>query len=267
MIYLKNIYKSLNINKKDVQCMKHKRKYLIFIIIGVIVFATIVISLYKKKEAFNVCLETAKQLCIDNNVSINDVNIKYSQKYKEYNVYTIYVNAKSSNASMLDIYNLVKRLDGLTIDYDNTLLMTNIKIDGKEYELDVLNENILTCNGREIYAYVSEQEKNTRESLKSKYPYVGMREEYLKYTYLGEPDSIEKCIDFDKLLPRAKRKEYEWKETDEHGWWKVTVFYTDNKTGNAADTFDLPSDNGIVYSITYTDENGIIQSDYKGKSK
>ncbi len=112
-----------------------------------------------------------------------------------------------------------------------------------------------------------EAEENKKNRYANQYPCVGMREEYLRYTILGEPDSVEKCRDFDKLVPRAQSKEYEWEKTDEHGWWKVTVFYTDNKTGKVTDTVDLPSNNGIVFSITYTDENGVVQSDYKYKDK
>lgn len=146
------------------------------------------------------------------------------------------------------------------------------------YECDTYSR-IVKHNNKEVYndyenskGYKNElpekeAEENKNNRYANQYPSVGMREEYLRYTILGEPDSVEKCRDFDKLVPRAQSKEYEWEKTDEHGWWKVTVFYTDNKTGKVTDTVDLPSNNGIVFSITYTDEKGVVQSDYKGKSK
>ena len=168
---------------------------------------------------------------------------------------------------MLNLYNLVSSIDRLMIDYDDTLLLSHIQINGNTYELDVLNDKILTCNDKEVYTYVSEEDKEKQKRYADDYPFVGMREEYLRCTILGEPDSVEKCRDFDKLQARAKSKEYKWEETDEHRWWKATVFYTDNKTGKVTDTVDLPSDNGIVFSITYTDENGVVQSDYKYKDK
>lgn len=250
--------------------MSNKRKY---ICLGIIVLflAVIILKVYskeaKKKEAFNSCIDRAKQICTDNNVDINDISIKYSQKYKEYDVYMICIDSSASNASMLDLYNMVKRIESLTIDDDDTLLLSSIRVDGNQYELDTLNEKVLTCNDREVYTYVSEEDKEKQKRYVDVYPFVGMREEYLRYTILGEPDSVEKCSDFDKLVPRAKSKEYEWEATDNHGWWKVTVFYTDNKTGKVTDTVELPSDNGIVFSITYTDENGTLQSDYKYKDK
>ena len=259
------------VNKKDIKHMSNKRKY---IWLGTVILLAVIILIFnayskeaKRKEAFNNCIDTAKQICADNNVDINDISIQYSQQYDGYDVYTIYVDGKSSTASMLDLYNLVKSIDNLMIDYDDTLLLSHIKINGNTYGLDVLNEKILTCNNKDIYTYVSEEDKEKQNRYANKYPFVGMREEYLRYTILGEPDSIEKCRDFNSLVPRARSKEYEWETTDNHGWWKVTVFYTDNKTGKVTDTVDLPSDNGIVFSITYTDENGVIQSDYKYKNE
>ena len=251
--------------------MENKRKHLIFAVVGVVVLTIVALFIYnkeaKKKEAFNNCIDTAKQICADNNVEVNDISIRYSQQYDEYDVYTIYVDGSTSNASMLNLYNLVSSIDRLMIDYDDTLLLSHIQINGNTYELDVLNDKILTCNDKDIFTYVSEEDKEKQKRYANEYPFVGMREEYLRYTILGEPDSVEKCRDFDKLVPRAQSKEYEWEATDKHGWWKVTVFYTDNKTGKVTDTVDLPSDNGIVFSITYTDENGDIQSDYKYKDK
>lgn len=251
--------------------MHNKRKYIwlgttILLVLIIIIFTTYSKE-KKRKEAFNNCIDTAKQICLDNNVDINDISINYSQQYKEYDVYTIYVDGNISNASMRDLYNLVIEIDDLMIDYDDTLLLSYIKINDKQYELDLLNKNVLICNDKEVYTYVSEEEKEKQKRYADVYPFVGMREEYLRYTILGEPDSVEKCNDFDKLVPRAQSKEYEWEATDNHGWWKVTVFYTDNKTGKVTDTVNLPSDNGIVISITYTDENGVVQSDYKYKDK
>ena len=74
-------------------------------------------------------------------------------------------------------------------------------------------------NSREYKNALAEKEaeENKKNRYANQYPCVGMREEYLRYTILGEPDSVEKCRDFDKLVPRAQSKEYEWEKTDEHG--------------------------------------------------
>lgn len=92
-------------------------------------------------------------------------------------------------------------------------------------------------------------------------PYLGMREEYLQYTSLGKADSVEKCLDFDSLVARARSKTYEWEKTSEHGWYKITVCYRLHHSHNVDDYEDLPASNGYVSNITYTDENGNMQTE------
>lgn len=108
--------------------------------------------------------------------------------------------------------------------------------------------------------YFNDTETEKKESA-PELPYVGMREEQLQYTSLGKPDSIEKCRDFDKLQTRAQYKTYEWESTSEHGWYKITVRYRMHNSHRVDDYVDLPTSNGYVSSITYTDENGMIQTE------
>ncbi|MBQ6994472.1 MAG: hypothetical protein IJN64_08315 [Lachnospiraceae bacterium] len=123
--------------------------------------------------------------------------------------------------------------------------------------------------GSTEYSYTFEGDTlvyfNDTESEKKKIgpelPYVGMREEYLEYTSLGKADSVEKCKDFYKLQTRAQYTTYEWERTDEHGWYKITVRYRMHRSHKVDDYVDLPTSNGYVSSITYTDENGQMHTE------
>ena len=181
---------------------------------GLIVLVIVLLSVYnreaKKKKAFDSCINTAKQMCIDNNITVNDISIQYFQQYKEYDVYTLYVDGRSSGASMLDLYNLVRRIDNLMVDYKNTLLLSNIIVNGNKYELDALNDKVLTCDDKEVYTFVSEEDKKMKDVLKSKYPYEGLLEEYIGGTILGEPDEKEYSRDYSKMQERARWIIYTW---------------------------------------------------------
>lgn len=112
----------------------------------------------------------------------------------------------------------------------------------------------------DILAYFNDTDTEKKQSAPD-LPYLGMREEYLQYTSLGKADSVEKCLDFDSLVARARSKTYEWKKTSEHGWYKITVRYRLHHSHNVDDYEDLPASNGYVSNITYTDENGNMQTE------
>lgn len=109
-------------------------------------------------------------------------------------------------------------------------------------------------------AYFNDTDTEKKQSAPD-IPYLGMREEYLQYTSLGKADSVEKCLDFDSLVARARSKTYEWEKTSEHGWYKITVSYRLHHSHNVDDYEDLPASNGYVSNITYTDENGNMQTE------
>ena len=63
------------------------KKFILVGTLGLIVLVIVLLSVYnreaKKKKAFDSCINTAKQMCIDNNITVNDISIQYFQQYKE----------------------------------------------------------------------------------------------------------------------------------------------------------------------------------------
>lgn len=118
----------------------------------------------------------------------------------------------------------------------------------------------VVLNGDTIYDQAEEDKKKRGEELRKEYgqdyPQIGMREEILPYTILGEPKKITKCKDFDYLLPRAQSKKYEWGESSKPGYFSVTVQYQRHRSNRFDDYVEYPPDNGYVYSIYYYDKNG-----------
>lgn len=164
-----------------------------------------------------------------------------------------YIKYKGRYASIQNDYNI----DFVSSNYEyafypSHFYVTKPNLGGStEYSYDFEGDKL-------VYFNDTETEKKERAP---ELPYVGMREEHLRYTSLGEPDSIEKCRDFDKLQTRAQYKTYEWEATSEHGWYKITVRYRKHNSHKVDDYVDLPTSNGYVSSITYTDENGRMQTE------
>ena len=124
----------------------------------------------------------------------------------------------------------------------------------------VFSNSTIIQNGHTIYNQLEEDKKKKEEELKREYgqdyPQLGMREEALPYTKLGEPDRITKCKDFDHLQPRAQSKEYEWGEPLKPGYFSVKIRYKRHLSNRVDDYVEYPSDNGYVFSIYYYDEYG-----------
>ena len=86
---------------------------------------------------------------------------------------------------------------------------------GNVYRCNVYKRRI-TCNDAEVYndyynspEYQSEMKADSRrKQYMDSLPFLGMPEECLPYTILGEPDSIELCKDFYALRPERRSKEY-----------------------------------------------------------
>lgn len=245
--------------------LKKKNKIIWLSIVVVIALCFVIKARYessKKQVALDECKNKAETLCSNYGIESENIAISYSQKYEEYDVYILRVNGSFTDVSNKDLYQFVRTIDSLMIDYDNVLLLNNITLNGKVYNLGILNEKELECDGTTIYTYVSDDEKAARENWKNRLPCVGMREEYLEYTSLGKADSIEKCRDFDHLVARAQSKTYEWEATEAHGWYEVTVYYRKHRSHRVDDYEDLPSNNGYVESITYIGTNGQMKTDY-----
>ena len=177
---------------------------------------------------------------------------KLRQIYYEEPVYT-YTN--KNGTVVLTISNGVSKSIKVRTSFDHT------------YELSYYTDNdIVEINGNWVYCKERE-DIFTKEDIEVKnnapeFPYVGMSEEYLIYTSLGKPDSVEKCNNFDSLVARARWKKYEWNETPEHGWYRVTVEYRKYFSHNTKDYIDLPASNGYVSSISYYGRNGIETQSY-----
>ena len=104
--------------------------------------------------------------------------------------------------------------------------------------------------------YIADEKQRMKETTTG-YPfYVGMRESELRSTILGAPDSVEKSLDFDVKVPRARHKTYKWELTSEHGWYKVTVRYRRHNSRRFDDYEDLPADNGYVSDISWVPSKG-----------
>lgn len=150
-------------------------------------------------------------------------------------------------------------------DYDVNFVSSNYEYSFYPRNFYITKKNL---GGSTEYGYEFEENTltyfgNTEKEKKGpELPYVGMSEEYLNYTSLGKADTIEKCRDFDALVPRARSKTYKWEKTSEHGWYKITVSYRKHFSHRADDYVDLPASNGFVSSITYYDENGQMKTDY-----
>lgn len=205
------------------------------VVIGIIILVIAIFSIngwqksVKKEEAFEKCKQEAMSICEEQGVSDIDIKISYSQKYEEYDVYMLTVNGTFADIPLANIYHLVKSVDSLMIDYDATLLLTNVKLNNKVYELDILNDKELMCNDVVVYTYVSETEKSMKETLKDKLPYEGLAEEYISYTKLGEPEK-EYCRDYTKLQERARYITYTWRDDNGNKVAEATVRHWDFKT-------------------------------------
>lgn len=177
---------------------------------------------------------------------------------------------KCSNFDNLSYDEMINIHDEM-MDYSYNVKIQQYICNDNKYECDEYLR-IVRLNSKDVYsdyenstAYkdlLAEQEAEERKKTlyANRYPTVGMREEYLRYTILGEPDSIEKCRDFDILKARSKCKTYKWEKTSKHGWYNITVEYRMHKSHQFDDYEDLPIFNGYVSNITYTDESGTIQS-------
>lgn len=241
--------------------VKFKYKFLLLILVPV--FFTL--SVLHKTEPLKI-KNTAQ------NLGLKNVTVNIDQK--RLGKYTLkFCSITSSNFSDLSFDEM--------LDINENLINSYFPISIKKY---VCNEHIYECDsnskiikmdGIEIYndykhsneykKLLEEEKKKAAEEQKkhsyaNNYPFIGMREEYLNYTILGNADSIEKCPDFNYLAHDRKYKTYIWKETSEYVCYKVTVEYRKYNGKKYNDYSNLPLDNGYVSSICYTDKKGNFKS-------
>lgn len=245
--------------------MGKKNKLILSSILIVIVLCFVIITGYErsnKQRALDECKGKAETICLHYGIETENITISFSQKYKVYDVYLLRINGYFSDVSNEDLYQFVRTIDSLIVDYDDVFLLNSITLNGKRYKLGYLNGKELECDNTTVYTYVSDNEKAARENWRNRLPSVGMREEYLEYTSLGKADSIEECKDFYHLVARAQSKTYEWEATGDHGWYIVTVRYRKHRSNRVDDYEDLPPNNGYVESITYIGTDGRLKTDY-----
>lgn len=162
---------------------------------------------------------------------------------------TVFSKGIDEALQSVDVYDGQEKLDEIVAYIDSRPMGRS----GYETAIATVQQQ-LSCEIAEQYAADLERMQNTT----SGYPfYVGMRESQLEDTVLGKPDSVELCRDFYKLQTRAQSKTYEWESTNDHGWYKVTVRYRKHNSNRFDDYEDLPSDNGYVSSITWSNGDGI----------
>lgn len=168
---------------------------------------------------------------------------------------TVYI-IESSNFDTLSFDDMLKLNENLS-EYSKRI---KYACNGDVYVCDNKTRSI-DKNDIEIYSdyensqvYQEEQKKEQeRATYADKYPYVGMREEFLPYTILGKPDKIEKCRNFEHYRSVRKFKTYTWYETEEHGRWDVTVEYAE-WTGSELGYKTYPTSNGIVGYMRYNEK-------------
>lgn len=143
---------------------------------------------------------------------------------------------------------------------DHAIIDSKIEISKKPdtkrdiYSLDFENKNILLLNGTSIYEHLTEEEKLYRQKISTELPQLHMSEKDLFYTKLGKPDKIEKSLDFDVKVPRARHKTYYWVKEN----FQVDVWYSESTDGTVYGRVDYPENDGFVFSYCYTDANGYI---------
>lgn len=214
-----------------------------------------------KKKAFAECENKAESICLEYGIEDAFIDISYLHQYSGGgSVYLLKINGICKDMPMGDIYQLVKEVDSIRLDY-NALLLEEVILNGKVYDLNEKNRKELTCNGVTVYIYGFEEDKKKEIQIRNNPPYVGMREEFLEDTVLGKADSVELCRDFYSLQTRARYKTYKWEPTGKYGKYIITVKYRMHKSHRVDDYIDLPADNGYVSNITYTDEKGETQTE------
>ena len=103
----------------------------------------------------------------------------------------------------------------------------------------------------------AEEEREIIAAYREKLPELGMSEQYIDCTKLGEPDRIEKCLNFEHLVPRARSKEYYWGNiNNKESYFHVTVWYRRHWSNRVDDYTDYYDGNGYVYSISYYGADG-----------
>lgn len=142
------------------------------------------------------------------------------------------------------------------IDIENSKLGLHITDTGNDEDWNLVLEQ-------------SEKTKKNDSSFNTKqltnystsYPTVGMSEEDINKTILGPADNVEKCRDFEHLVPRARSKTYSWGTPNTPEYFQATVWYRRYWRNRFDDYTEYQDGHGYVYSIFYTGEDGYVHTE------
>lgn len=170
-----------------------KRKQIIILCSLILLTFLIIISYtaWEKNSAFDDYISEARQTCEKYGIENLNLNIVYKYKYDGYNIYNLCVDGTFEDVELANIYQCIKELDSLYLDYRSSAVLLEVKFNGNEYKIDVLNENELKCNETVVYT----EGENSRTSTPIK------QFDYMVPTVGGEPTmgeqkALEKAYDY-----------------------------------------------------------------------
>lgn len=205
-----------------------------------------------KKQALAKAGTEAEEICAEHGLRDVEVELSYYMTYKDYAVYHLSVSGSGAyQLSYDERYELIEQLDGIWIDYKNTLLLADMVFDGQKYELDVLDHQKLTIDGETVYIYVSDAEKARLERLADILPYEGLEEKYISKTVLGPPSEVIKSTSFEQMYG-SRYKKYKWYSGTGRLLTQAFVYYWDPSTNHEVD--------GYIKTFDYF-EGGISEKD------
>jgi hypothetical protein len=148
-----------------------------------------------------------------------------------------------------NIYCLIEELDEIESSYSEIyFFLKDVIINGTEYE--TFEKKLYKDGFSVVYTYVSDEEKERdrqrRNELKEKVPFVGLEEEYISCTSLGAPDEKEYCRDFSALRASHQSIYYRWYNSNGDLICSATVRGWDFKKDKVVDNY--------VSSVTFFKE-------------
>lgn len=164
----------------------------------------------------------AEALCDEYGISNVSTEVYEWGHMDDYTVYAIDVKGTgASRLSYAKLYELVKGLDNIWIDFDDTLSTAYVTLDGHKYSVyrDELSKDM-----KKIYTYMTEEERADREALADMLPYEGMDAKYINDTRLGKPDAEWGGNYYDESTKSTRReKVYTWLNNNQDRQAEATV--------------------------------------------
>ena len=203
------------------------KKYLTIIIISTVLIIGFVLIHYinqniKIEKAVNECIFSANQVCAE--YGVENVDIKMSLYTDE--VYLLLINGELQQVNLSKIYDFVTDIEKIRFNYDDYLLIPEITLNGDDYELNFDNKKELERNHLVVFTYRTDEDKLRLENLKTKLPYIGMPEDDIAYTMLGEPDETER-FGYPNMVESHRWIKYRWRDDNGELQAEATVRHWD----------------------------------------